>query len=83
VLPIPTESGACALPILGHTYGHTYGWMDGCTYICTYIRNVHFTCGSGRLNKETHNRLNKETHNVEMGTLVCCKQQLKIVATDL
>jgi hypothetical protein len=41
------------------------------------------------LNKDTHYLdqgalgLNKDTHYVEPGRLVCCKQQSKIVATDL
>jgi hypothetical protein len=36
VLHIPTNSGACVLPILGHKYVHTDGGMNGHTYVHTY-----------------------------------------------
>jgi hypothetical protein len=75
VLPIPTDPGACALPILGHRYGRTDGQMDrqdGRTDVRTYV------CGSGRALG-----LSKDPHYVDPGRLVCCEQQSKIVATDL
>ena len=75
MLPIPTNPGACALPILGSRYrrmdGCTDKWTDKWTYVHTYV------CGSGRALG-----LSKDPHNVDPGTLVCCEQQSKIVATE-
>jgi hypothetical protein len=49
--------------------------MDG-RYDIRTVRT--YVCGSGRALG-----LSKDTHNVDPGTLVCCEQQSKIVATEV
>jgi hypothetical protein len=46
-------------------------------HTCMYVRMYTHYVDPGVLG------LSKNPHDVELGRLVCCEQQLKIVATDL